>query len=160
MRYVKRPVEIEARYFSGLSELIDVYELAKWCGGEFDHDTHPGQELKTYYWYIKIPTLEGVITAKPGDYIIKGIKGEFYPCRGDIFDATYSEAEDVREDIARAMALTDDYDGCFERIDEWEALEQWEREANPEEEPLTDREDAEWWLKRADSVLKVLRGEQ
>ncbi len=36
-----------------------------------------------------IPTLEGDMIAKKGDYIIKGIKGEFYPCKPDIFNATY-----------------------------------------------------------------------
>jgi hypothetical protein len=38
---------------------------------------------------LKIKTLEGVMTAKPGDYIIQGIKGEIYPCKPDIFEATY-----------------------------------------------------------------------
>ena len=38
-----------------------------------------------------IPTLEGNLEAKFGDYIIKGIKGEFYPCKPDIFIATYEE---------------------------------------------------------------------
>lgn len=91
-RYRKKPVEIEARKFIGNSELIDVYELAEWCGGEFKHDTHPGQERKTYYWSIEIPTLEGTMRATPGDYIIRGVQGEFYPCKPDIFAATYEEA--------------------------------------------------------------------
>ena len=38
---------------------------------------------------LHIPTLEGVMTAKEGDWIIKGVKGEFYPCKPDIFEATY-----------------------------------------------------------------------
>jgi hypothetical protein len=41
---------------------------------------------------ILIPTLEGLMTAAPGDWIIKGVKGEFYPCKPDIFDATYEPA--------------------------------------------------------------------
>jgi hypothetical protein len=36
-----------------------------------------------------IPTLEGKLTASPGDWIIRGIKGEVYPCKPDIFEATY-----------------------------------------------------------------------
>lgn len=40
-----------------------------------------------------IPTLEGVMYAAPGDWIIRGIKGELYPCKPDIFEATYEEAE-------------------------------------------------------------------
>ena len=43
---------------------------------------------------VTIPTLEGDHTAKHGDWIIKGVKGEFYPCKPDIFAATYEPAED------------------------------------------------------------------
>lgn len=39
-----------------------------------------------------IPTLEGVMEAKPGDWIIRGVKGEVYPCKPDIFTATYDPA--------------------------------------------------------------------
>ena len=42
---------------------------------------------------IEIPTLEGVMVAAPGDWIIKGVKGEFYPCKPDIFAATYKAVE-------------------------------------------------------------------
>jgi hypothetical protein len=42
---------------------------------------------------LTIPTLEGDMRAEPGDWIIKGVKGEFYPCKPDIFDATYEAAE-------------------------------------------------------------------
>ena len=87
--YRKKPAVVDARQFSGLSTIIDVYRLADWCGGTFDHDTHPGQEQKTYYWSISIPTLEGTMRATIGDWIIKGVQGEFYPCKPDIFEATY-----------------------------------------------------------------------
>ena len=43
---------------------------------------------------MKIPTLEGGMTASMGDYIIKGIQGEFYPCKPDIFEATYEVANE------------------------------------------------------------------
>lgn len=43
---------------------------------------------------IEIRTLEGVMRAEPGDYIIRGVKGELYPCKPDIFAATYEPAED------------------------------------------------------------------
>lgn len=42
---------------------------------------------------IYIATLEGTMTARDGDYIIRGVKGEFYPCKPDIFEATYEPAE-------------------------------------------------------------------
>lgn len=41
---------------------------------------------------LSIRTLEGTMTARPGDWIIKGVKGEFYPCKPDIFEATYEPA--------------------------------------------------------------------
>lgn len=42
---------------------------------------------------LKIETLEGVMTASPGDYIIQGVKGEIYPCKPDIFEMTYEKVE-------------------------------------------------------------------
>lgn len=43
---------------------------------------------------IAVKTLEGTLTADHGDWIIKGVKGEFYPCKPDIFKATYEEVDD------------------------------------------------------------------
>ena len=45
--------------------------------------------VKEHGTYFTVATLEGEMTGEPGDYIIKGIKGEFYPCNPDIFEATY-----------------------------------------------------------------------
>lgn len=48
---------------------------------------------------LTIQTLEGPMSAQEGDYIIKGVKGEFYPCKPDIFEATYeSEPDDAALD--------------------------------------------------------------
>jgi len=44
---------------------------------------------------VYIETLEGRMMATPGDWIIKGVNGEFYPCKPDIFEATYEPAGDV-----------------------------------------------------------------
>jgi hypothetical protein len=90
-QYRKKPAVIEARKFDGLGSLDDARDLAAWCGGLFAYDAHTGQEHKTYYWSIAIPTLEGVMRARVGDYIIRGIQGEYYPCKPDIFAATYEE---------------------------------------------------------------------
>lgn len=57
---------------------------------------------------------------------------------------------DFIERAARVLALTGDYDGCFERLDTWESATPEQRECGEVEEPmLTDAEDAEWWRKRA-----------
>lgn len=76
--FTKKPVTIEARQMT--SE--DNFTLATWCGGFY----------KVSLGVIEIPTLEGVMAAQPGDWIIKGIKGEFYPCKPDIFEGSYDPA--------------------------------------------------------------------
>ena len=75
--YQKRPVTIEAVQWLG-HNFIEIDNFIT-----IPHETFPSQGI------IKIPTLEGVMEASKGDYIIKGIKGEFYPCRPDIFAETY-----------------------------------------------------------------------
>ncbi len=47
--------------------------------------------------YIEIPTLEGTMKANMGDYIIRGIKGEFYPCKPDVFEQTYELVKESEE---------------------------------------------------------------
>ena len=85
MLYKKKPVTIEARLF----DVDSAMEVANWCGGSsmrtYDAD---GAELLPF---LEIYTLEGVMRASLGDYIIKGVKGEFYPCKPDIFFETYEE---------------------------------------------------------------------
>lgn len=77
-RYRKKPVVIEARHFI-VGE--NPYELAGWCDGRVADNERT----------ILIKTLEGTMAARDGDWIICGVKGEFYPCAPDIFEATYEE---------------------------------------------------------------------
>lgn len=84
--YRKKPVVVEARRFETNNEADDLNMdmLVGWItnnGGKARHD-------KTD---IYIETLEGEMRAECGDWIIKGVKGEFYPCKPDIFEATYDE---------------------------------------------------------------------
>lgn len=91
--YTKKPVKIEARRLVGMGadQVLEVgTQLANWCGGVF----HFKEDLEQGTSYLEIATLEGVMTASFGDYIIKGVQGEYYPCKPDIFDATYERAED------------------------------------------------------------------
>lgn len=74
MKYRKKPVVIEAIQFVG-----NFTEIEKFCEGNFDWSEGKSD----------IKTLEGTMRASFGDYIIKGIKGEFYPCKEDIFLKTY-----------------------------------------------------------------------
>jgi hypothetical protein len=71
-----------------------VIEAVKWDGDNFRdvcNFTYYNSIGRTPDNGIAIETLEGIMTARLGDYIIKGIRGEFYPCKPDIFEATYEE---------------------------------------------------------------------
>lgn len=87
-KFRKKPVEIEAMHSPnmptdapGMDDLLN--GLAEWCGGK---------RVGEYGRLIMIKTLEGDMFASPGDWIIKGVQGEFYPCKPDIFAATYDAA--------------------------------------------------------------------
>ena len=58
-----------------------------------------------------------------------------------------------RDVMGEILALVGDYDGCHQRVRDWEAEPDWEKEAHPNEEPFTDREDAENWNARADALI-------
>lgn len=85
--YRKKPVEIEAVRFIGSSTHCGVIEHWMETGDYQDSQMHTSDMT-----VLEIDTLEGVMTAQPGDYIIKGVQGEFYPCKPDIFEQTYEEA--------------------------------------------------------------------
>lgn len=89
-KFRKKPVVIEARRWSG--HKVDAPYLIGWIGEPcLGAVSIPGSDLFT----LQIKTLEGEHTASPGDWIIQGVKGEFYPCKPDIFEATYELVETV-----------------------------------------------------------------
>lgn len=78
----KKPVVIQARLFD-TADYDEALDVVRWCGGRAVDDG------------CEIPTLEDGVdgrakhVASPGDWIIRGVQGEFYPCKPDIFEATY-----------------------------------------------------------------------
>jgi hypothetical protein len=88
-KWRKKPVVIDAVQFdgtpAGANEVFDEFDIP---GGKFVPDV--GLQTGT----LLIPTLEGDHTASAGDWIIRGVKGEFYPCKPNIFDQTYELVED------------------------------------------------------------------
>ena len=83
MKYRKKPVVIEASKYTG-----DNYkEICDFVGTILNR---PDSNLDN----VIIETLEGDHLALVGDYIIKGVQGEFYPCKPDIFEATYEKVEE------------------------------------------------------------------
>lgn len=88
MKFRKKPVVIEAVQFHGSS--TQKVAIRTWMeGGEYRKPGISTCDMTS----VKIPTLEGDMTAQPGDWIIKGVQGEFYPCKPDIFEQTYEAAE-------------------------------------------------------------------
>lgn len=91
-KFREKPVEIEAVQFDGS------HRITEWTG-------LTAQNAGAIFWKesaLVIRTMEGDLVASPGDWIIRGIKGEIYPCKDDIFAATYDEvrAEIVTQDEA------------------------------------------------------------
>ncbi len=76
LRYRKKPVVIEAMRF-----LDNGPEIVRWSGGVI--------QMRFSETVLYIPTLEGIMEAFPCDYIIKGIAGEYYPCKPSIFHQSY-----------------------------------------------------------------------
>ena len=83
MKYRKKPVVIEAMQFLDNAETIT--NLAEFIDNQNLRVDYADPENPV----IKIETMEGVMSASVGDYIIKGVQGEFYPCKPDIFEQTY-----------------------------------------------------------------------
>ena len=81
MKYRKKPVVIEAVQWNG----CNLEEIKEFAGDSL---------ICNAYGCIEIKTLEGNHICTEGDYIIKGVQGEFYPCKPDIFEQTYERVEE------------------------------------------------------------------
>lgn len=92
MKYCKKPIVIDAvQYKDGNFEsVLRLFPEAFDWKAQLVKKDGTGESAK---WQIEIPTLEGVMIASDSDYIIKGVKGEFYPCKEEIFKLTYEKAE-------------------------------------------------------------------
>lgn len=99
--YTKKPVEISAVQWDGTA--AHAAEIIRWIEDEWLNVTRVDPDWRITYDHgrtsygrmdskIEIHTLEGVMEASPGDWIIRGVEGEFYPCKPGIFDKTYQLA--------------------------------------------------------------------
>ena len=120
-KYRKKPVVIEALQYKtendweGIDEIVKFLTFGKEI--EFVNDTpfkgmsmnrdnfHISAVRGSDYegFYIIIKTLEGEMVVSDGDFIIKGVKNEFYPCKPDIFRKTYSEVETIFDKIYKKL---------------------------------------------------------
>lgn len=97
-KYRKKPIVIEAVQFTG----FNFDEIEEFVGGDYGKNEE-GEQV--------IATLEGALKISDNDWIIKGVKDEFYPCKPDIFEATY----ELVEEGAGRHDSEDDYFGEFGR---------------------------------------------
>lgn len=82
-RYRKLPVVVDAVQLTQ----DNAVELARWCGAE---QTFERLDDDNDRWLgLTITTLEGRMVCSPGDYLIRGVEGEFYPCKETVFDTCY-----------------------------------------------------------------------
>ena len=122
-KYIKKQVVVEAvqwdgtlekaleiSQIDGLNSIIEYYSTKTVIIGEStSNSVNTSEEIKSF----KIKTLEGDMNVSEGDYIIKGIKGEFYPCKEDIFKKTYL---DFTEYVSTNELLTD-LDNALESVE-------------------------------------------
>jgi hypothetical protein len=85
--YRKKPVVIEAVQYDGNFRCLDIFSIQE--VGKFK----VGKEVDGTP-YLLIPTLEGEMKCSKWDYVIRGVNGEFYPCKPDIFEKTYEQVWD------------------------------------------------------------------
>ena len=112
-KYTKKPVTIEAIQFADDADTISNIH------GFLKADTTCVSYENTEAPVLKIETLEGVMTAQVGDYIIKGVKGEFYPCKPDIFGTTYQKGDSHSEPldaIGDTKQFRKDLDNVLQRL--------------------------------------------
>jgi hypothetical protein len=88
-KYRKKPVVIEAIQYTG----NNIVEIIKFMQERANGDKSRYLRYNTKKGEYFIPTLEGEYKLTEGDYVICGIKGEFYPCKQDIFEQTYEKAD-------------------------------------------------------------------
>lgn len=106
--YRKKPVEIEARQFPTNGTASEAHAIYQWIESNTAYGSFEpmaviegrmawpkdGVSIDPRDGRMIIATLEGGHWVDPGDWIIKGIQGEFYPCKPDIFEATYEKVSD------------------------------------------------------------------
>ena len=92
-KFRKKPVVIEAVQFKNINRDEVQQFVGKELKQEIESDTAYEAGMGASISSLTIPTLEGDMKAMPNDWIIKGVKGEFYPCKPDIFEKSYEPVE-------------------------------------------------------------------
>lgn len=116
MKYRKKPVVVEAIQWNG----VNLQEIIDFVGNKLEYhicdtawEVGKGRPQVT----MKIKTLEGEHIATEGDYIIKGVHVEFYPCKPDIFKKTYEPATNTHYDRIKAMSVEEMAEMLLEKME-------------------------------------------
>lgn len=95
-RFRKKPVEIDAMQYDGtVARATEIIDWALSAGGTITYHCPDDGTCDRDSHVLAVRTLEGTMTALPGDWIIRGVQGEFYPCKPDIFAETYSFVDET-----------------------------------------------------------------
>ena len=113
-KYRKRPVVIEAVQWTG----ENFEELWRLLESKEGRAVYEESDMSIF-----LETLEGTMKAQVGDYIIKGVQGEFYPCKPDIFEATYEKVEGVGDFIGDKKPITQHCPTCEQLLAEVKRLQ-------------------------------------
>ena len=140
MEYRKKPVVIEAfRY--GMDSRPDWFDT-KVTSNEII--TYVGTDIRdSSQYYCEIKTLEGVMRGNCGDYIIKGVQGEVYPCKPDIFEMTYEIASTSSQTEISNSTITDQIDGIIFQLPFDDKIKLWKLIEKLVEENRTEISDEE-----------------
>lgn len=111
-QYRKKPVVISAAYFSGAMQSFEA--IQEWIGEPLEYELDGNGEDVAYFWIGLAGALkgEGQYKVVPGDYLVRDVDGEFYPCKPDIFKKTYEQVkpEKPEEEPAYKRGYIDGYD--------------------------------------------------
>lgn len=151
MKYRKKPVVIEAVRFGGST--TDAVAVKHWMeGNEYRPPTIRTSDLRS----LTIDTLEGAMEARPGDWIIRGVQGEFYPCKPAIFDATYEPVEEEHDDITTEELLEPE-EWEIDLAQKWlkdKGVQIWPSVSCDTNDPKETRAVALWFLEQVGDFLK------
>jgi len=100
-QYRKKPVVIEAVQYDGNFRCLDIFSINEVGNFKIKREENGSP-------YLLIPTLEGDMKCSKGDYIIRGVKGEYYPCKPDIFEMTYEAVKHIatqQTELEKAISI-------------------------------------------------------
>lgn len=133
--HIQNSAPVPARLYRKRPVVISAFRYWEEPRPDWFCDRVSANEIVTYPTHCEIQTLEGVMRGERGDFIIQGVKGEIYPCKPDIFEATYELVSPPGEAVADAPSIlpksvaqlayermVDQFDDAEVKFDSWEEM--------------------------------------